>query len=701
MPLPTGVVTCALTFGVDTDFGGNPVSVEVTVTPSTDLVWKATGQRIVGKNFPQVATASAGFPGSISMPVVDQGGMADGQGNDITSWFYTVTAVYRDSAGRSETVTKNWSPVTGQTTVDFDLITSGPALPVLLAPTAPVTSVAGFTGVVTLAQLQSLGLGGGGADTGAVHYTADTPTLTQRQQAQTNIGVRRPWQFRPEDYGAKGDAQIARDVATNSTNTITSATIAAAATVGQWVLINGGRGNADTAAIGTITAISGNNITLDTTARSLPVNFTGTSLDAVWFTDDTAAIINAFTAGKAYAESHNYYFEVVFQDKGYGVAGLTQSNDGNIMYNTQIPIPRPTSNNARKLVIGVKGAGRVAHHDYWNSTTTDFAGTTIVTSQTAPGTMDATYLFQSVFGAGIPQSGGNMAGTMTPVFVNHKPVFENISILAPVYTNITGFDFQYSSGAYSDGCQMLAFAQALYGTGVHLMDQYATGIFGGKLGCGMRLPITGNNADVVVPEWECTGIAVALATPSEHVTIGTLKTFFNGVVLQITASSTGHGLTIQRVTAEAYQGGIRNELTAGGNKVPIFVGMWNTETSAASGGYDVSDSGNSLTGQINWANTVDSAHLQPVVVGAGNVRIVNVGTYRGAQTAPAVPASTVALLNPFWRDATVRITGGTVTSVVVDGQTVATATNATVTVPTGKSITLTYSAAPTWTWNTL
>lgn len=70
----------------------------------------------------------------------------------------------------------------------------------------------------------------------------------------------------------------------------------------------------------------------------------------------------------------------------------------------------------------------------------------------------------------------------------------------------------------------------------------------------------------------------------------------------------------------------------------------------------------------------------------------------GKQVAPAVPASTVAKLNPFTFACMVRIVGGTVTVVAVGGATQATASPALVLVDVDESVTLTYSVAPTWTW---
>lgn len=69
----------------------------------------------------------------------------------------------------------------------------------------------------------------------------------------------------------------------------------------------------------------------------------------------------------------------------------------------------------------------------------------------------------------------------------------------------------------------------------------------------------------------------------------------------------------------------------------------------------------------------------------------------GLQTAPAVPATTVALTNPFPCACLVQIQGGTITVISVNGVTVG-VTDGVVLVAAGETITLTYSVAPTWRW---
>jgi hypothetical protein len=87
-----------------------------------------------------------------------------------------------------------------------------------------------------------------------------------------------------------------------------------------------------------------------------------------------------------------------------------------------------------------------------------------------------------------------------------------------------------------------------------------------------------------------------------------------------------------------------------------------------------------------------------VATQSGGVKVANNPGYQpGPQSAPSVPASGTALTNPFPFDATVYVSGGVVTAIDVGG-TATGLTSGSVFVPAGETITLTYSAAPTWVW---
>lgn len=69
----------------------------------------------------------------------------------------------------------------------------------------------------------------------------------------------------------------------------------------------------------------------------------------------------------------------------------------------------------------------------------------------------------------------------------------------------------------------------------------------------------------------------------------------------------------------------------------------------------------------------------------------------GHQTSPSVPSTTVPLTNPFPFHCTVMVSGGTVTAIAIGGTSTG-LTSGSFRVPANQTITLTYSAAPSWTW---
>ncbi|WP_246560513.1 glycoside hydrolase family 55 protein [Kitasatospora kifunensis] len=69
----------------------------------------------------------------------------------------------------------------------------------------------------------------------------------------------------------------------------------------------------------------------------------------------------------------------------------------------------------------------------------------------------------------------------------------------------------------------------------------------------------------------------------------------------------------------------------------------------------------------------------------------------GPLTPPSIPSSGTVFSSPFGVDATVHVSGGTVSAIAIGG-TATGLTAGTFRVPVTQSITLTYSAAPTWTW---
>jgi hypothetical protein len=214
---------------------------------------------------------------------------------------------------------------------------------------------------------------------------------------------------------------------------------------------------------------------------------------------------------------------------------------------------------------------------------------------------------------------------------------------------------------------------------------------------GLRMPSQNNNANSNIGWFSVEGIVNGVRI-SEHTVFDSLRAIncYSGIVPYCgTSGVMSHMMTGTRACVE----NCSNMVAAlgspdGSPKLSILMVDFEAVYNLV-----VADSGNNLIGYLGYNNF---GYNGTIASGAANLRVINLAQAAGHWTgAPAVPASTVAQQNTSYRDAAVSIQGGTVTVVAVDGTTVATVTNTTVIVPSGKNITLTYSAAPTWAWTLL
>lgn len=106
---------------------------------------------------------------------------------------------------------------------------------------------------------------------------------------------------------------------------------------------------------------------------------------------------------------------------------------------------------------------------------------------------------------------------------------------------------------------------------------------------------------------------------------------------------------------------------------------------------EIAVNGSSVATATNFTATVPAGESIAVTYSAAP-------TWYWSTLTPAVPASGTAVANNTGQDITVVLAGGTVTHVTVNGTDRATSTPANVMVPNGESVTLTYSAAPSWAW---
>ena len=221
---------------------------------------------------------------------------------------------------------------------------------------------------------------------------------------------------------------------------------------------------------------------------------------------------------------------------------------------------------------------------------------------------------------------------------------------------------------------------------------------------GLCMPLSGNNDNCNVINYSCEGLCYGFM-PSEHTTwqIGAVRVLHHlrggqppgsvamphagqGFYVSAEHSSNGLGFLDSLIRLS-----IAN---LDGESLTTFI-------------FDPSNRGVGeihITGQTGGSNSV--FNQAGTVNGGAGLRVIDDEWASGAVTAPSVPATTVPLINGFWRDAFVMIKAGTgtVTALSIAGTsqnipTLASTSVIGVMIPTGETVTMTYAAvAPTWVW---
>jgi hypothetical protein len=150
MAYPIGVETCPVSIQAPITFGGTEAKVHLEVTPGARLIWTATGQTLADF-IEQPADVTTGTT-TVELPTL-QPGFQDEAGNAVLSWTYTARIRFEYGGEKRHVPLKAFTIPQGQPAVDLALIPSGPAIPILTAPSMPVTSVNGEVGAVTVEGL--------------------------------------------------------------------------------------------------------------------------------------------------------------------------------------------------------------------------------------------------------------------------------------------------------------------------------------------------------------------------------------------------------------------------------------------------------------------------------------------------------------------------------------------------------------------
>lgn len=393
-------------------------------------------------------------------------------------------------------------------------------------------------------------------------------------------------------------------------------------------------------------------------------------------TDDTAAIKTTINTAVTAAQANGtFYAEVYFPPAIYLVSGAL-TKGGATHGNAQIPLPviAPTAGKVTLVLRGVVDASGLPH---WQQTAHQLNGAVLKTTVTE--TMDNTNGEASVIGGPTPQLGyGLSAGTL---FNNMYIIIDGLEIMAPnshASGWISGFDFRGMAEARVKSASV--FLDATPNT-VLIPD-------GSGYEFGLAMPFPANNDLSIIDTFSCEGFTYGMWI-GEHCQVGSIRAVYcyDGIVNIGSYENSGgeqHGSFIAYASVEVCHNAF---VLASAGKVVCSV--LDVETCTQ----HIVDASATSTGYIGITGIISSL----VISDPTKLEIKYLDQAPGTVTAPGIPASTTTFRNPFWRDAAVIISSGTVTAISVDGV-VTGITSGTIFVPSGKNVAITYSVAPSWKW---
>lgn len=430
-------------------------------------------------------------------------------------------------------------------------------------------------------------------------------------------------------------------------------------------------------------------------------------------TDDTQAIIDCINAAVTAAQADGTnYAEVQFSagiyqlSKALTRAAATQTN-------AQIPLPL-IADTLPKVTLVLKGSQEASALPHWNQTDSQTSGVVLRTSLTAQ-TYDGTWGPPAIM-AGPSIEKGYGAG-YNGNFSNMMLVLDGITFMCPLDGTLDGVN---AIGIAEMAFGTLNFKSVGYpaaGAGTYTLP--TAGIWAGTpapnnyFATALRMPGTGNNAiaygrSLSVENWLCA------LEPCEHASIDNFRAIYCNIAVHMFQTAT-HAAHLKNVLIEGcrtfFYGDV--QYTASGEpnawlKVDCMDWeVFNAPFALVNWFYDPSGR---VLGEVNYTPFGGVWTAQHPVIGGNvstttrckikDITAITGDPASGAIAAPAIPATTVAIYNPFHRDAACTVAGGTVTVIAVDGQATGIIAG-TVLVPAGRTIALTYTVAPTWKWTVL
>lgn len=395
-------------------------------------------------------------------------------------------------------------------------------------------------------------------------------------------------------------------------------------------------------------------------------------------TDDTGAINAAVAAAWAYAVANNGYARVVFPVAAvdYLVNGApSHAYSGNAI----IPVPGIRATTANKINLEFTGAAQGAALPHWQQTVRQVNPVTLRTTNSYP--MDSTYGEPAILGGPNFHQGYGGGGD---VFNNVCVSLDGLSFMGP-----------NTPAAGISGVDLVGCAESHVKTGSYLVNNPpGAGLAPGSpsgYAFGLRTPNNGNNDLSVVESWSTEGLTFGMQL-GEHTSVLASRVVYCNIGYAVIGSYGGVGAQHSVALVNASAEGCTVHLKTVGDNARVH-GLIDIEDTAAVviDGYATTPASGDL-----W---VTGAYTTLVVPAAGsNLRVRNTMAPPGfLASAPPVPSTAVALQNPTGRDAWIVVSGGAVTAIAVDGHATG-LTSGQLLVPMGKTVTLTYSAAPTWNW---
>lgn len=499
-------------------------------------------------------------------------------------------------------------------------------------------------------------------------------------------------------------------IAVSGTPAAGQALIATSGTAAAWSSLNGPD-------LATTTNEQGNSLVLGpsgTLTWGHPWEFNVMGYGAVGdgSTDDTSAFQSAINAAVTWAGSNGGYAEVLVPPTSayYAIKGSLQ-NGSSTKGNAQITLPI-ISTTVNKITLVIKGTQNSGAIPMWTQTAAWQNGPKIVSSGAFTSASSQTSSINSfgypcIIGGPTPQQG---YGNSSLLFSNMLVVLQGIQLCSALNTS----GWAYSAFDFSGLCQANIMDCAI-GANTTYANTWITGSNISTLASGAVvggvMPNIGNNDNNIIRGLTVYGGYTYGLQLTEHCIVERLQVLYCWCAINAVGTYSGsagalHAIYIAQASVEGCTNHLRIVGTGASGVGPyIDISEWDSEQSNT---FNILDN-TSGTGAADARGTINMVGKIPTgvningsAVSATNktgIKILFAANKAGAVSPPSAPSSGTNIVNPFWRDAFVYITGGTVTGVTVDSTSLGTPVS--FAVPSGRAVNVAYTGTLTWQWTLL